>query len=156
MPPTACGTCDLLARRDRGEAPLWDSILSTEHWDVVHSFNTSLPGWLVLVVRRHVEAVAELTEVEALELGALQRQVSIALGAAVGCVKTYVVQFAEAAEHPHVHFHVIPRMPDLPAEARGPNVFQRYLGVSESERVPEARMNAIAEAVRASLLDGSL
>jgi hypothetical protein len=47
-------------------------------------------------------------------------------------------------------------MPDLPAEARGPNVFQRYLGVSESERVPEARMNAIAEAVRTSLLDGSL
>ena len=73
---------------------------------------------------------------------------------AVGCERTYVAQFAEAAEHPHVHYHLIPRMPDLAQEARGPNVFQRYLGVPEPQRVPEARMNAIAEAVRASLLAG--
>ena len=63
-----CLTCDLIARRDRGEAPLWDSILRAASWDLVHSYNTALPGWLVLVARRHVEAIDELMANEAAEL----------------------------------------------------------------------------------------
>ena len=149
---TACVSCDLIARRDRNEAPDWDCILRTEYWDIVHCNDTSLPGWLVLVLRRHVSSIADLTENEAIECGALQQQLSIALESAVGCMKTYVAQFAESPEHSHVHFHVIPRMPDMPDDARGPNVFQRYLGVGEAERVPEGQMNAIASAVRACLL----
>src|SRR5690349_2890677 len=56
-----CHTCDLLKRRDEGNAPLWDCIYRTPYWDVVHSYNTALPGWLVLVARRHIAAIAELT-----------------------------------------------------------------------------------------------
>jgi diadenosine tetraphosphate (Ap4A) HIT family hydrolase len=108
---TPCLTCDLVRRRDAGDAPLWDNIHRTAHWDVVHSYNTSLPGWLVLVARRHVAAIDELTE------------------------------------HPHVHFHVIPRMAAQPADRRGPRVFA-YLGVPDEERVSEERMNAIAVEVR--------
>lgn len=144
---SACLTCELIARRDQGNAPLWDSIHRTHHWDLVHSYNTSLPGWLVLVARRHVAAIDELTEAEAAELGVLLRRVSAALREVTGCVKTYVVQFAEQAEHPHVHFHVVPRMADQPAERRGPRVFS-YLGAAEEERVSEDHMNAIATAVR--------
>ena len=147
---TPCLTCDLVRRRDAGGAPLWDSIHRTAHWDLVHSYNTSLPGWLVLVARRHVAAIDELSDEEAAELGVLLRRVSATLRAVTGCAKTYVVQFAEQAEHPHVHFHVIPRMPDQPAERRGPAVFG-YLGVAEAERVSEERMNGIAAAVRSLL-----
>lgn len=64
----ACTTCDLVARRDAGEAPPWDSILRTPHWDVVHAYGTSLEGWIVLVARRHLTAVAELSTDEAAEL----------------------------------------------------------------------------------------
>jgi len=152
MSEIACASCALIARRDRNEAPDWDSMLRTEFWDVVHCNDTSLPGWMVLVLRRHVASVAELTEAEALECGELQRQVSIALTHAIGCVRTYVSQFAESLDHRHVHYHLIPRMPDMPDEARGPNVFQRYLGVGEAARVPEARMNEIAGSVRHALL----
>ena len=143
-----CLTCDLIARRDRGEAPLWDSILRTAAWDLVHSYNTALPGWLVLVARRHVEAIDELTDEEAAELGVLLRQTSAALRHTTGCVKTYVCQFAEQAEHPHVHFHVIPRLAGQPDDRRGPRVFA-YLGVPEAERVGEEAMNAIAARLRA-------
>ena len=145
-----CLTCTLLAQRDAGERPLWDSIYRTPFWDVVHSYNTALPGWLVLVARRHIEAVAELLPEESVELGLLLTATSQALAAVTGCVKTYVVQFAEAAEHPHVHVHIVPRMHDQPNRYRGPNVFG-YLGVPEAERVSEVEMNRIAAEVHSFL-----
>ena len=149
-----CATCQLTRRRDRGEAPLWDSILRTEFWDLVHSYNTSLPGWLVLVARRHMEAIDELTDEEAAELGLLLRRASAALRAITGCAKTYVIQFAEAAEHPHVHFHVVPRMADQPEERRSVGIFG-YLGVPEEERVGEKAMNEIAIRVRQIVTDNA-
>ena len=65
---THCYTCELTARRHAGQAPLWDDIYHTEYWDVAHAYNTALPGWLVLVTRRHIEALDELTEAEAVDL----------------------------------------------------------------------------------------
>lgn len=145
-------TCELVGRRDAGDAPLWDSILRTPYWDVAHAYNTALPGWLVLVARRHVASVDALTDEEAQALGVLLRRVSLALKATTGCVKTYVVQFAEAADHPHVHFHVIPRMADQPDEVRGPRIFA-LLGVAEAERVGDDAMNALAVRIRRQLME---
>ncbi|MBN2004120.1 MAG: HIT family protein [Anaerolineae bacterium] len=142
-----CKTCELIANRDAGVAPLWDCIHRTRFWDVVHSYNTALPGWLVLVARRHIEAIDELTEEEAVELGILLRRASLALKKITGCLKTYVIQFAEAAEHPHVHFHVVPRMADQPENRCSVKIFG-YLGVSDEERVGEETMNEIATKVR--------
>jgi diadenosine tetraphosphate (Ap4A) HIT family hydrolase len=140
---TSCKSCDLIARRDAGEAPFWDCIHRTEHWDLVHKFDTTLPGWLVLVLRRHIDAIDEMTASEARELGILIRQASIALKDVVGCAKTYVIQFAEHAEHPHVHFHIIPRMADMPADLRGVNVFG-YDPSSDQEGISESVRNEIA------------
>ncbi|MBV9581560.1 MAG: hypothetical protein JO057_23530 [Chloroflexi bacterium] len=65
-------------------------------------------------------------------------------------MKTYVVQFAEHPQHPHVHVHVIPRSAGLPHEQRGPGIFA-LLGVDEDGSVPEARMNEIALELRRHL-----
>ena len=143
----SCKTCELIARRDAGIAPLWDCIHRARFWDVVHSYNTALPGWLVLVARRHIEAIDELTDEEAIELGGLLRRVSMALKEITGCLKTYVIQFAEAADHPHVHFHIVPRMADQPEDRRSTKIFG-YLGVPEEERVSEETMNEIAAKVQ--------
>ena len=124
----------------------------SEGWDVVHSYDSSLEGWLVLVVRRHITAVADLTDAEARELGPLIKGVSGALHDAVGCEKTYVAQFAEHPDHPHVHVHVIPRAPDLAETARGPGIFGHAFGGGEP--VPEARRNEIAAVVRRHLTGG--
>lgn len=142
-----CRTCELTARRDAGQAPLWDCIQRTAYWDIVHSYNTSLPGWLVLVARRHIASIDEMTEPEATALGPLLRQLSVALRAVTRCSKTYVSQFAEAPGHAHVHFHVIPRMADLPEERRSTKIFS-YLGVPEQERLSEAAMNEIARKIQ--------
>lgn len=146
-----CLTCDWTARRDAGDAPPWDSIARTPGWDVVHATGTAVEGWLVLVARRHVAAVADLTDGEAAELGPLLTGVSRALHDVTGCQKTYVVQFAEHPRHRHVHVHLIPRAHDLPDDQRGPGIFSR-LGVADDEVVPEARRDEIAVGVRARLV----
>ena len=145
-----CKTCELVARRDGGEAPLWDRILRTQFWDVVHSYNTALPGWLVVVARRHIEAADELTDEEAMELGMLVRRVSLALRQVTGCVKTYVIHFEEHPDHRHAHFHIVPRMEDQPEDRRSVRVFE-YLSRPPEEWVPEARMNEIAAEVQGVL-----
>ena len=145
-----CVTCDLLRRRDEGQAPVWDSIHRTLYWDVVHCNNISLPGWLILIVRRHIAAVDEMTEEEAVEAGKLMRRVSLALKHHTGCTKTYIVQFAEAPGHHHVHFHIIPRLPNQSDDLTGPNIF-KLLGVPAEERVEEVIMNHIALDIRRSL-----
>lgn len=151
MSTNGCHTCELIKRRDADQAPLWDSIYRTEGWDVVHCNNTSLLGWMVIVARRHIAAVDEMTEAEAVELGRLIRQVSIILKELTGCTKTYVIQFAEAPGHQHVHFHLVPRMPDQPKEHNGPGIFVN-LGVSPESRVGEGVMDEFGLKMRDRLL----
>jgi diadenosine tetraphosphate (Ap4A) HIT family hydrolase len=145
-----CGTCDRIRQRDDGTAPLWDSIIRSDQWDVVHAYDTSLIGWIVLVPRRHIDAVDELTESEGHELSDLIRNVSSFLKRSLGCEKTYIMQFAEHPLHPHVHFHVVPRMPDIPKENMGANIFN-YLIVDEALRVSEEDMNQLAQKLRDEL-----
>jgi diadenosine tetraphosphate (Ap4A) HIT family hydrolase len=145
-----CKSCELIANRNAGTAPLWDCIYRTPLWDVAHCYETALPGWLVLIARRHIESLDELTDPEAVELGRLIHSTSSALKEITGCVKTYVLQFAESPQHPHVHFHIIPRMADQPEDRRSTQIFG-YLGVPEDERVSQEVMNAIALKVREKL-----
>ncbi len=142
----SCGTCMRIQQRDAGTAPLWDSTLRSDAWDVVHAYDTSLLGWIVLVPRRHILSVDELTSEEARELGELIRDVSAFLRDELGCQKTYVMQYAEHPEHPHVHFHVVPRHTDLPEENKGPGIFG-YLG-TEHSRVTDTAMTDLAQRMR--------
>lgn len=108
----------------------------------------SVPGHAHALVlsRRHVTALHELTAEEAAGLGPLLRGLSAALGRVVGCTKTYVMLFAEAEGFAHAHFHVVPRMPDQPEDLRGPRIFA-LLGVPAQERVPDREMDRVATEV---------
>jgi diadenosine tetraphosphate (Ap4A) HIT family hydrolase len=142
-----CYNCRLNAQPDR--APRED-VMSVEHWRVAHAFDTDLPGWLIVLPTSHVTSIADLTPDAAAELGPILRDLSIALEAETGCLKTYVMQFSEAEGFAHLHFHLVPRMPDQPAEHRGPKVFA-HLGHPESSRVTEAARDDLALRLRARL-----
>ncbi|MEU9135175.1 hypothetical protein AB0D33_04235 [Streptomyces sp. NPDC048404] len=45
--------------------PPRERVTYDQHWRVAHALNTALPGWLVLLPRRHVAAVHDLTDDEA-------------------------------------------------------------------------------------------
>ncbi|MCI0395647.1 MAG: HIT family protein [Chloroflexi bacterium] len=98
-------------------------ILETSHWRVEHAHPTSVRGWLVVALVRHAAALHELTAEEFASLGQLLPILCQALHEIVGSEKEYVMQFAEAAGHSHVHFHVIARLPEWPAELKGAHVF---------------------------------
>ncbi|KIF73902.1 HIT family hydrolase [Streptomyces sp. 150FB] len=148
MPTPDCYACAAEAAFD--ELPPRECVVSDEHWRVAHAFNTAVPGWLVLLPRRHATAVHDLTDAEAGTLGAWQVALSRALRALTGCAKTYVVQFAEAEGFAHVHFHIVPRMADLPPERRGPDVFG-LLRRPEEEWVTPDQADRMALSLRAHL-----
>ncbi|WP_323746413.1 HIT family protein [Catenulispora pinisilvae] len=134
------------------ELPPRERVAADDHWRVAHAIGTSVPGWLVLLPRRHVTAIAELSDAEAAGLGTWQVRLSRALHAVTGCEKTYMAQFAEAAGFGHVHFHIIPRMADLPDGLRGPLVFRQLRpGDGDAGTVADSRMDEIAEALAAEL-----
>jgi diadenosine tetraphosphate (Ap4A) HIT family hydrolase len=143
-----CYPCEQEARFDA--LPPRELIGIDPLWRVAHAFGVVLPGWLVLLPRRHVATIADLTDAESAALGSWQVRLSRALAAVTGCAKTYVAQFAEGAGFDHVHFHVVPRGPDLPADQRGPRVFG-LLGRPAEEWVPAERMDELALALRAHL-----
>lgn len=148
MPTVNCWVCD---NNDRFDAlPEWERIAADEYWRVAHAIDTALPGWLVLIPRRHVTSIADLTDAEAADLGAWQVRLSRALGTVTGCMKTYVVQFAEKEGVSHVHFHVVPRMADLPDDRRGGGVFG-YLDPSRELRVGDEHKSELTLALRAHL-----
>jgi diadenosine tetraphosphate (Ap4A) HIT family hydrolase len=81
-----CYACSQSALPD---LPVRERVWVMPGWRVAHDFNTSLPGWLILVPTRHVESLDELTAEEADTMGLLLRQASIALKNVTGCRKTY-------------------------------------------------------------------
>jgi diadenosine tetraphosphate (Ap4A) HIT family hydrolase len=136
-----CYVCEMNSQI--GALPPREQIVVERGWRAAHAFDSSLPGWMVLMPTRHVSALHELTVDEAAALGDLLVRLSRALRDVVGCEKTYSMLFAEAEGFGHVHFHVVPRMASFDAAQVGPQVFS-FLGAAPSDRVTEADQDALA------------
>jgi diadenosine tetraphosphate (Ap4A) HIT family hydrolase len=124
-------------------SPPRDWVRVSSRWRVAHAFGTSVPGWLVVIPRRHVLALDELTLEESTELGPLLSDLTAALRQVVQCEKTYVALFAEAEGFEHIHFHIIPRRPGLDPAFFGLRVFG-LLGGDPARHVPETVRDQIA------------
>jgi diadenosine tetraphosphate (Ap4A) HIT family hydrolase/ubiquinone/menaquinone biosynthesis C-methylase UbiE len=146
----ADSSCLSCSAEGKADLPPRERVYLGPRWRVAHAFWTALPGWLVVLPRRHVVALDELTEAEAADLGPLLRAVTAALRQVTGCEKTYVSLFAEAEGFAHVHFHVIPRHASLEPELRGPRVFGLH-GGDPARHVPDNAMDEVAAALSAAL-----
>jgi diadenosine tetraphosphate (Ap4A) HIT family hydrolase len=142
-----CFSCDQQAE---ASLPPRDDIVHTDYWRVAHAFNTTLPGWLVVLPTRHVTAFTQLEPEAADELGGLVRRLSAALEETTGCVKTYLMQFSEAEGFSHLHLHVVPRLSDHPEDARGPRVFA-FLTEDPERWIAASERDALAMEIRDSL-----
>lgn len=146
---TSCYTC---SQEGQENLPLREKVWTAPGWRVAMAFNSSLPGWAVLLPTRHIEALDELSDGEAAELGRLLREVSVALKLVTRCVKTYVIMLAESGGFTHVHFHVVPRMAELDDSRRGTSIFS-YL---KEEPLSELRRDEIGARIREALVDSAV
>lgn len=144
-----CRACDFNAR-DPAALPIRERIYDDGLWRVAHSFDSALAGWLVVLARRHITSLSQLTADEAAALGPLLQRLSAALESVTGAEKCYVMFFAEAADFSHLHIHIVPRPPDLPPDRRGPAIMA-YIGRPEGERVAVEEMDALGERLRETL-----
>jgi diadenosine tetraphosphate (Ap4A) HIT family hydrolase len=146
-----CYVCSLVAgeRRISPGATIHDGA----HWMVEHAYPTSHPGWLVIVLKRHAEALHELTVAELAELGALQARTVRALAAVLGSQKEYIACYSEGEHFYHIHVHVVARPADLPPEHRGPHSFH-LLAVSPEQALPPERVRALCATLAAWFLAG--
>ena len=114
-----------------------------EFWQVEHAYPTRLPGWLVIVLRRHAEALHELKPEEFAEFATVLEHTCRLLHEVLHCEKEYVACYAEMDHFRHVHFHVVPRAKDLPREFAGTKSFA-LLQVSESDALPREQIEALS------------
>lgn len=83
-----CRTC----KSNTGEQRIspGPTIHEGEYWLVEHAYPVHRIGWLVIVLKRHVEALHELSHEEFLELAQIQARVIPLLHAELHSEKEYV------------------------------------------------------------------
>jgi len=140
---SACRICELNA--SEAALPLRERLYVNDTWRVAHGWS-SLPGWLVVALRRHAGALDDLTEGEAAALGPILRAASAALRRVVRCDKTYVMLFAEHPLYLHLPLHVVPRMPWFDDGDRATAAFW-FLDVPEKAQVPPEERERLAEEI---------
>jgi diadenosine tetraphosphate (Ap4A) HIT family hydrolase len=145
-----CGTC----RANRGELAAPGGVVYEDRlWRAEHAIEPiPMVGWLVLKPLRHVESFADLTPEEAAAFGSIAHRLSGAMTRVLGAVKVYLCLFAEAEGFTHIHVHLIPRLPDVPRERRGPRVFEHLReAIEQGNRGDVAEAARVAAAIRSAL-----
>ena len=103
-------------------------------WTIEHAYPSGLKGWLVIVLNRHCTSLHELEDQEFIELGLLQAKTTRLIRREIGCSKEYVMCLAEAVGFEHIHFHVVPRMENIPTAYMGSKIFA-YLKCQEMQPI---------------------
>jgi len=108
---SACLPCDLES------APADAVVYRDADWACEVAEGYDVPGWYILHVRRHAEGWDALTHSEATGFGVVSQRVTRAIQAATGVPTVYFLSFGE--NYAHLHFLLIARPANLPAELRG-------------------------------------
>jgi diadenosine tetraphosphate (Ap4A) HIT family hydrolase len=151
-PEPGCGVCKQL----RDEASRRRVLFENELWHVrAAGTPTPVPGWVMLLTRRHVPGPAQFDELEARSFGPTLSHLQRVLLEVTGALRVYTAAMGESS--PHFHAHSVPRYAVMPKDAKAWAVFdlQRAAAAGDYE-VDEAeatRVNAaLADALRASPL----
>ncbi|MEW6404254.1 MAG: hypothetical protein AB1649_20850 [Chloroflexota bacterium] len=108
------------------------TIYEGQYWLVEHAYPVKRKGWIVIVLKRHAEALHELSSAEFEELAKIQSRLTCLLHETLQCQKEYVACYGEMEHFYHVHVHVFAKPHDLPEDLAGGRSFA-LLKVSEEE-----------------------
>ena len=141
---TPCGVCQWI--HDDRETLLFED----ELWEVRPAQPAGVPGWMMMVAKRHVAGPAHFDDAEARAFGPALRHFERVLENVTGALRIYTAAMGES--HPHFHAHMVPRYATMPRDAKGWTVFdlQRAVGANELA-VDPAEVARVAEAYRRAL-----
>ena len=109
-------------------------IYNGNYWLVEHAYPTGLLGWIVIVLKRHLEELHCLTRDEWIELGEIYFSLLKAIKKILDPGKEYLCCFSEGEGFKHIHFHVIPKTESFDEMYSSSRSFM-YLKVNEDESV---------------------
>ena len=135
-----CGVCQSLASPNLYEDDLWC---------VRHAEPAGVPGWMMLIARRHVAGPAHFDDREA---AFRRRPPPFRARARAGDGRAAIYTAAMGESHPHFHAHMVPRYATMPRDAKAWSVFdlQRAVGAGEVAIDP-AEIARISDAYRQAL-----
>ena len=123
------------------------TIFEGTYWLVEHAYPVKTIGWLVIVLKRHAEALHELTSEEFAELAQIQARLTKVLFEELHPEKEYISCYAETEHFYHIHFHVFAKPSDLPDELKGGKSFA-LLKVTDEEAIPSNKIIAFCELLK--------
>jgi diadenosine tetraphosphate (Ap4A) HIT family hydrolase len=140
-----CGVCNKLA--SSSPPPVFEN----ELWQVrAIDAPAGVPGWMMLVARRHVAGPAQFDEREVRSFGPTWCHLQKVLLEVTGALRIYTAAMGESS--PHFHGHLVPRFADMPKDARGWSVFDLERAAKAGEIVVDAEEVArLTGAFRSSL-----
>jgi diadenosine tetraphosphate (Ap4A) HIT family hydrolase len=140
-----CWTC----KSNSGEQRIspGPTIFEGKYWFVEHAYPVKMLGWLVIVLKRHAEALHELTADEFAELARIQATLIPLLHRELDCEKEYLSCYAEMEHFRHIHIHVFARPREWPEELKGGHSFA-LLKVTRAEAVPPNEVIAFCELIK--------
>jgi len=144
-----CGVCQTVSGASGADDPHF--VMDNELWHVRHAGPPfGVPGWMMLMTRRHVAGPAHFDDVEAASFGPTLRHLQRVLEQTTGALRIYTAAMGES--HPHFHAHMVPRTPQMPKDAKAWAVFdlQRAAGAGELT-VDAAEVTAAVDRYRAAL-----
>lgn len=109
-------------------------IFEGKYWLVEHAYPVRTLGWIVIVLKRHAEALHELRREEFTELAQIQAKLIRLLYEELDCEKEYVSCYTEMEHFHHIHFHVFAKPYELADELKGGKSFA-LLRVTPEEAV---------------------
>jgi diadenosine tetraphosphate (Ap4A) HIT family hydrolase len=143
-----CAVCATLSGPGRLE-PLYEDAL----WHVRAAPSPpGVPGWMMLVSRRHVAGPAHFDDAEARAFGPALRHLERVLEQVTGALRVYTAAMGESS--PHFHAHMVPRTQTMPKDAKGWGVFdleraakagEITVDLEEARRIAVAYARALAE-----------
>ena len=131
------------------------SLYEDDLWCVRHADPAGVPGWMLLMTKRHDGGPAHFDDREAAVFGVALRHFERVLEEVTGALRIYTAAMGES--HPHFHAHMVPRYATMPRDAKAWSVFelQRAVGAgevpidrAEVERISAAYQRALAAAPR--------
>lgn len=124
---TDCAVCASLSGPGRAR-PLFEN----ELWHLRHIGPPhGVPGWMLLVSRRHVPGPAFFDDREAASFGPTLRHLQRVLLETTGALRIYMAAMGESS--PHFHCHLVPRYEKMPRDAKAWSVFDLQRAAAAGE-----------------------